>query len=106
MRSIIPLIVLCVLLALACGDSPEPKGQPTPPIGPPPVMQESGLTTWALPEDKFGDDKLILPIRTFQGSEFPALDTLDPKRYVTFTKGTNGRYYGYIGGIVFILDFS
>ena len=103
MRRVISVLGLFVLvLILACGDSPEPKEQPTQPAEQSLVMPSS----WALPEEQFSEETLILPVRAFQGSEFPTLDSLDPRKYVTFTKRDDGRYHGSIGGIFFILELS
>ena len=108
MRNIISLGgMLILLLTLACGNGSE-LGKPSPqPMEPSLVAPTAEPTPWFLFEKEageFGGGDLTLPIRLFQGPEFPTLDSLDGSRYVTFTKATNGRYYAYIGGIGFILQ--
>ena len=104
MRIVILLSGILVLVTLACSNSPKAQEQPTQPPTPVVYVPASASTTWATPEDEFGEDKLIYPIRVFQTAEFPTLKLEDPKRYVTFIKGTDGRYHGTIHGIEFILE--
>lgn len=100
MRSIVSLAVaLVVLLMLACGNGAEPEKPPSQPVEISPVAPTAEPTMWFLVDmgtSEFAGESFTLPIRFFQGPEFPMLDSLDAGRDVTFTKAANGYYYGYI----------
>lgn len=109
MRNIILFSMVLILSAVACSNTPEqltPTLETPATIWEPSVTWEPALTTWATPHDEFGEDKLILPVRYFQGPLHPTLDLLDPTKHVTLTKQPNGLYYGTIGGIEFMVEWS
>ena len=106
MRNIVVISTMLVLLALPCSNIPATPEQPTQALETPIATWKPAFTTWATPDDEFGEEKLILPVRYFQGPQYPTLDLLDPKKYVTLTKQPNGRYYGTIADIVFMLEWS
>ncbi len=110
MRNIFSLVgILFLLLTLACGNGSEAEKPPLQTVESLPVASTAEPAMWPLLEmeaREFDGKSLTLPIRVFQGPEFPTLDALDGKSPVTFTKAPNGLYYGYIGGIGFILQMN
>ena len=98
MRTVIFLTGILVLATMACGSSTVAQEQPVN------YLPAPELTTWATPEDELSEDKLIYPISVFQEDIFPTLNLEEPRKYVTFTKGADGRYYGTIHGIEFIVE--